>query len=303
MECGDIEAAALISVPMYSPSSGDWRQGEGAIGAFPVGNRTPPNKYVPFNWQILSELRQMAAKHGLGSPAVVNMLQFITSSELTPYDMKQIAKLLCTPLQYMVFESAWRSYAEERELQNSRASQQDPCFGAGVSQLMGLHPMHDPQTQARLNPLILAQAKDLAMRALTKIADMSVPTHSFSSVRQNPSKLYTQFIERLQDAVEKQIANSDTRSLLILRLARDNANEDCRKIIDALPKENLSLEDMINACAKVGTMSHSMDMLANAMAAAMKTFHKQTLRCYKCEQQGHMKVNPYHGAHFEDRGV
>lgn len=83
--------------------------------------------------------------------------------------MKKIAKLLCTPLQYMLFESAWRSYAEDQELQNSRASQQDPCFGVGVSQLMGLHPVHDPQTQAHLNPLILAKAKDLAMQALTKL--------------------------------------------------------------------------------------------------------------------------------------
>lgn len=123
---------------------------------------------------------------------------------------------------------------------------------------------------------------------------MPVPTQSFSSVRQNPKELYMQFIERLQDAVEKQIANSDTRSLLIVRLAQDNANEDCKQIIDALPKENPSLEDMINACTKVGTVSHSMDMLANAMAAAMKPLHKQTLRCYKCGQQGHMKVNcPY----------
>lgn len=74
MECGDIEAAALIPVLTSSPSSGDWRQEEGAIGAFPVGNGTTPNKYVPFKWQILSELRQMAAKHWLGSPAVANML-------------------------------------------------------------------------------------------------------------------------------------------------------------------------------------------------------------------------------------
>lgn len=111
---------------------------------------------------------------------------------------------------------------------------------------------------------------------------MSVPTQSFSSIRQNPKELYMQFTERLQDAMENQIANSNARSLLIVRLAQDNANEDCSKIIDALPEENPSLEDMINACAKVGTISHSMAMLANAMAAAMKPLHEETLRCYKC---------------------
>lgn len=90
--------------------------------------------------------------------------------------MKQIAKLLCNPVQCMMFESSWRSYADDQGLKNSRASQQDPCFGAGIPQLMGLPPMEDPQTQAGLNPFILAQAKDLAMQALTKITNMSVPT-------------------------------------------------------------------------------------------------------------------------------
>lgn len=85
------------------------------------------------------------------------MLQFI---ELTPYDLKQIAKLLSTPVQ------TWRSYAEDQELKNSRISQQDPCCGAGFSQLMGLPPMEDPQIQACLNSTILTQTKKLGMQAL-----------------------------------------------------------------------------------------------------------------------------------------
>ncbi|RMC21723.1 hypothetical protein DUI87_02592 [Hirundo rustica rustica] len=48
--------------------------------------------------------------------------------------------------------------------------------------------------------------------------------------------------------------------------------------------KNPSLEDMINACAKVGTGSHNMDMLANTIMAAVK----QTPHCFKCGQQGHI---------------
>lgn len=50
--------------------------------------------------------------------------------------------------------------------------------------------------------------------------------------------------------MEKQIANSKARNQLILQLARENANKDCRKVTDALPKVNPSLEEIINACAK-----------------------------------------------------
>lgn len=91
------------------------------------------------------------------------MLQFITAAELTPYDIKQIAKLFCTPVQYMMFESAWRSYPEDQVLKNSRIAQQDPCFEGGILQLMELLPMEDPQTQAHLNSSILAQVKELGM--------------------------------------------------------------------------------------------------------------------------------------------
>lgn len=79
--------------------------------------------------------------------------------------------------------------------------------------------MEDPQTQVHPNPLILAQAKDLGMRALTKITNLSVPTQRYPSIRQNPNELYMQFIESLQDVTEKQIANCEARSQLILKAA------------------------------------------------------------------------------------
>lgn len=133
--------------------------------------------------------------------------------------MKQIATLFCATVQYMMFESKWKSHAEHQRLENSRALQQDPRFRAGISQLTGLPSTEDPQNQARLNPPILAQAKDLAMQALTKVVSTSVPTKSYSSIKQNPNELYMQFVKCLQDAVEKQIANSEVRSQLILQLA------------------------------------------------------------------------------------
>lgn len=86
--------------------------------------------------------------------------------------------------------------------------------------------------------------------------------------------------------MKKQIANGEARSQLILQLAQDNVNQDCKKVIDALPKDNPYLEEMINAFAKVGTGSYNVDLLANSITAAMKL----TPCCYK----GHLKVNCPH---------
>lgn len=89
------------------PLSGGWEHGARTVELYPVlrGSRTVADKYIPFQWPVLSELCQLATKHGLGSPAAANMLRFLTTEKITPFDTKQLAKLIYTPVQYMVFES------------------------------------------------------------------------------------------------------------------------------------------------------------------------------------------------------
>lgn len=70
---------------------------------------------------------------------------------------------------------------------------------------------------------------------------MANPTQTYFKIRQGVKEPYLQFTERLQDAVEKQIAHAEVRNHLILQLAKDNANEDCGKVIEVLPNENPSV--------------------------------------------------------------
>ncbi|XP_039562500.1 uncharacterized protein LOC120500974 [Passer montanus] len=277
---GDYKVAERISVPKFPLSLGDQELED---------DWTEP--YIHVTFKILSQLCQLATQHGLGSPVVTRMLRLLAEAEMTPFDIKQIAGLLCTPIEYMVFESTWKQHAEKQGLHNLVVPQQDPCFGAGVPELLGLPPINNPQVQARLNPLILAQARDLGMQALMKVGNMALatPTQSFAKIKQGPKEPYVEFIERLKDAMEKQIANDDAKNLLMLSLARDNANEDCKKAIDLLPRKNPSLDEMINACAEVGTLSYEMSLLADSLAAALRSH-----QCYGCGQLGHKKANCPH---------
>lgn len=77
---------------------------------------------------------------------------FLTANEMTPSDIKQTVKLLCASVQWMMFESTWQRYAEDQGQRNLEVPQQDPPFGAGVSQLMELPPVDNLQLQARLHP-------------------------------------------------------------------------------------------------------------------------------------------------------
>lgn len=69
---GDFEGAEKIDVPVL----GGWEPEEVTTEVYPVlrGNGTAHDKYPPFQWPVLSELHQLFAKHGLGFPAVANML-------------------------------------------------------------------------------------------------------------------------------------------------------------------------------------------------------------------------------------
>lgn len=67
------------------------------------------------------------------------------------------------------------------------------------------------------------------------------------SIRQQVSELYMQFIDRLWDAVDKQIDNCEAKEALMLKLAVENGNRDCEKILQALPI-NTTLVQMIEAC-------------------------------------------------------
>lgn len=277
---GDYEVAELISVPMFRRSLDDQE-----------GQNNWTASYIKVVFKILSQLRQLATQHGLGSPVVTRMLRLLAECEMTPFDIKQIARLLCSPKEYMMFQFTWQQNVEEQELRSLAVPQQDPCFGAGVSQLLGWPPINNPQLQAHLNPLILAQARDLGIQALMEVGKMALvtPTQSYIKIKQGPEEPYKQFIERLKDAMEKQITDDVAKNLLILPLARSNANEDCKKAIDLLPERNPSLDEMMDACAHVGTESYKMTVLADCLAAALRS-----CVCYGCGQLGHMKANCPH---------
>ena len=81
----------------------------------------------------------------------------------------------------VLWESHWRGAAEAASLRNLARQDDDPARGAGIPQLMGTGPLTAPTLQARLHPVILAQAKDLAYQALLKVPDTGKPKQSFTT--------------------------------------------------------------------------------------------------------------------------
>lgn len=69
---GDCKGEELIDVLML----GAWEPEDRTVAIYPIirGNQTTPDKYILFQWPVLSELCQLVAKCSLGSTPNANML-------------------------------------------------------------------------------------------------------------------------------------------------------------------------------------------------------------------------------------
>lgn len=93
-----------------------------------------------------------------------------------------------------MFETEGRAFCEETALNDKRLPMADPQFGASLPQSMGLRPLDEPQLQARLHPLILAQSRDHALPALFKVVSMSAPGKSYTTIKQSPNETFMAFL-------------------------------------------------------------------------------------------------------------
>lgn len=107
---------------------------------------------------------------------------------------------------------------------------------------------------------------------------------SFTRIKQGPQELYTSFIDRRREAVTKQVSSVEAQNALALKLAVENANADCKKLLMALPGD-AGLVDVVEARNKTGTTSFQMTAFAEAFAVALRGDKK----CYNCGRPGHLK--------------
>ncbi|XP_064501662.1 endogenous retrovirus group K member 113 Gag polyprotein-like [Pseudopipra pipra] len=255
-------------------------------GAYPVFKAVPgsgrQDEHTPFAWKVVQDLQMCASKYGINSAEVMRLIRVINTDQLAPYDISHLGQILFQPIQYQVFLANWRKLAERAALDNMQLPQGDPRRGAGVDALMGTGPVFsNPQVQAQWPPAVLEQCQRMGMSALIQTMELAAPKPKYTTVKQGVKEPFLQFVERIATSLEKQVDDEDLRQRLCLELAKDNANEDCQRIIEAMPGTP-SIPEMVAACSKVGSVAHKM----TALAAVLRPNPK----CYGCGKQGHVKA-------------
>ena len=104
-----------------------------------------------------------------------------------------------------------------------------------LSMLLGSGDFVPATGQARLDPRAFNQSAQIALRAMEAVPDSQArETSSFTNIRQGAAEAYIDFIDRLQEAIERQIDNDKAAKSLLWQLAYENASKDCRAIIGPL---------------------------------------------------------------------
>nr|XP_028564602.1 endogenous retrovirus group K member 9 Gag polyprotein-like [Podarcis muralis] len=205
--------------------------------AFPVSSSTPsafPISYVnpgtaqqqvlyeTLPYSVMRELRRAIVDSGLKSSYVTGMLEGIANGyTMLPQDWKDLMRMLLSPAHYVVFDSEFKHNASALSDPQHTANE---LYGAGLFDTI--------TAQATLTPAHFSRTATCVQRAFRKVPVSGQPLSSFVNIKQQHSEPYHQFIDRLKEAVTRQIDNTTAQNELMKKLAfvsigyNDNINDE-----------------------------------------------------------------------------
>uniref|UniRef100_A0A8C3QKU9 CCHC-type domain-containing protein n=1 Tax=Cyanoderma ruficeps TaxID=181631 RepID=A0A8C3QKU9_9PASS len=275
-------------------------------------------RWERLDYEVVKDLMKAVKENGLGSPYFKRLLKCTFNTyDLTPYDCRSIASMILTDSQLLIWDAKWRRALGE--LRNKY--QGGPNAALTIPQLAGDPSSDRPENQARDLPrYVLADIKEAARKAILQIPPAGTPESIYTEIKQGPSEPFTSFLDRLTQAMDRQVSEEAAKPHLLRSLAFANANVECKGIISAMPGQP-TVTEMVEACSKVGTPQYVAtiqasiwgEQLKKILKAQNETFLKTLTElqlacqqnsstevmarefvggpCYKCGKHGHVKKN------------
>ncbi|RMB89730.1 hypothetical protein DUI87_33927 [Hirundo rustica rustica] len=272
------EAASKLQTQQSTPVS-DKTQISDAQDANPRWER--------LDHEVVKDLMRAIGDSGLGSPNFKQLLKgTFKIYDLAPFDLKSLASMILTDSQFIIWVAKWRKALELRNKYQGGTN-----AGFTVAQLAGDPPLDNPAHQARLFPQeVLTDIKNAARKEMVQIPPTGVTENLYSDIKQGPSESFTSFIDRLMQAVDRQINDDGVKPHLLQCLAFANASLECKCIISAMPGQP-SMAQVIEACSKVGAPQHIAVVLGDQVEKVIKdaftTFQQR--KCYNVANKGTSK--------------
>ncbi|RMB88227.1 hypothetical protein DUI87_35407 [Hirundo rustica rustica] len=258
---GKDEAAAKLQTQQSIPES-DKTQASGAQ-EFLATDWTDIRKYA-----LKGETLLMGSR-GMAMPMTYDAQDANPRYDLTPLDLQSLVSMILTDSQFIIWEAKWRKALNELRVKYQGGAN----AGFTIAQLAGDPPLDSPAHQAGVFPRgVLTDIKNAARKAMVQIPPAGVTESSFTDIKQGPSESFTSFVNRLTQAVDRQVTDEGVKSHLIRCLAFANANPECKRVISAMPGQP-SMAEILEACSKVGnTTAHCHDFGDQVEKAVKEAF-------------------------------
>lgn len=210
--------------------------------AFPIVYQGGNRKWEPHDWKILQQACNTVSTYGIKSEATRQIVSWIFSVDLMcPYDCKNLMRLLLTPTQYLLWVASWQQHSTEEAMQH--LGQDDPLRGVTAEMLVGEGAWSNYLDQANYPPSMLQLSARLAFDAFLALPAGGTP--SFGNLMQGTTKKYSNFIDRLWEAImQHPDLTEDSKNQMFKVLAFDNANKVTKQILASLPK-GAGVEEML----------------------------------------------------------
>ncbi|XP_050842332.1 uncharacterized protein LOC127060969 [Serinus canaria] len=292
-----IDPWALIKIE--ATKAGNWQMAE-KTNTFPVeyrqgrnGGESANKTWRPNSNKELVQLRNIAKEHGRGSHIFRNFLEAMFSAHvLLPHDIKNISHCLLSPAEYMLWERHWKK--QLKTLLDSYSADADKT-NFTVEQLAEEGELKKPADQLEtLNKDALQDVGLAAKTSLLFINDESMPSSRFSTIKQGADESFIKFVDRIKDALEKQIESPEARKELLCKLAMSNSNAKCKTILRSLPIDtDPTIEQMLECCTRhLSTDNTVAQAVAKGIAEGVSGAYaviasKEQARCHHCSNIGH----------------
>lgn len=265
---------------------------EGDLDALPFLVRIAPATgyafrdflHEPFSFKLLKELKQAVTQYGPTSPYSMGLIQGVAVVyQLIPTDWNTLAKTCLSSYQFFQFKSWWIDGAETQARHNQAHN-----INIVKDQLLGSGHWISTQAQLGMNEQAVDQLQRICLKAWEKIETEGKAPMSLQNILQGPQEPYSEFVARLQDAINKQVTNLQAGEIILQIVAYDNANGDCKRAIGTMRGKTDTM-GYIRLCQAVGTEQFKAAMLAQALTGFKIGQNKFSGTCYNCRKSGHIR--------------
>ncbi|NXL40681.1 GAK9 protein, partial [Glaucidium brasilianum] len=223
--------------------------------------------YEKHEWKVLQQAKSTIKEHGHKSETGRALIEWLYTADLnTPLDCANLARLLLSPSQFLVWYPEWERLAQ---IEVNRPRQQgDPMGGIRADMITGSGPYSHIAEQLRYPYEQLLIVASTAIRAYEAVPN-SAGTPAFTSVKQGITEAYSHFIDRLHAAIQGSAKLDDESKRNMFKfLAFKNANSRTKTVLATLP-QGADVSDMLELALRADQGQQAKN-IAGAVAAAIK---------------------------------